>query len=327
MPLENSSEGHDTPSPSANAECKPLPVSSMLFEPSGVARVHGGWLVLDDELLGSVLFVAHAESGGRASLVKIQRGKDERAPAVKGVERFFPVQDFEGIATDGEKRVFLIGSHCGKREDDGTVTPNPDREFLIEAEWDFEEKRLDKARRSKNLLKVLKKLVKPCGLAISTKRSARKSFLNIEGLAFDTEHDRLFGGLRYPLVDGKAVVAALSVAAAFGDKGDDKGAALLLDLGNRGIRDIECADGSLWIIAGASDGDRTPFSLWRCDTNGENLVHIHQFCDADLALPGGGIGSPEGLSLIERTTEGQHTFMVALDSDGSHAGALLRVTV
>lgn len=326
MPLENSSEGHDTPSPSANAECKPLPVSSMLFEPSGVARVHGGWLVLDDELLGSVLFVAHAESGGRAALVKIQRGKDQRA-AAKGVERFFPVQDFEGIATDGEKRVFLIGSHCGKREDDGTVTPNPDREFLIEAEWDFEEKRLDKARRSKNLLKVLKKVVKPTGLAISTKRCKRSGFLNIEGLAFDRDHDRLFVGLRYPLVEGKAVVAALSVSAAFGDKGDCKGAVLLLDLSNRGIRDIEYADGSLWIIAGATDGDRTPFSLWRCDTNGENLAHIHQFCEADLALPGGGIGSPEGLSLIERTAEGQHTFMVALDSDGSHAGVLLRVGV
>jgi hypothetical protein len=303
----------------------------MLFEPSGVARVHGGWLVLDDELLGSVLFVAHAESGGRAALVKIQRGKEERAPIAKGVDRFFPVQDFEGIATDGEKRVFLIGSHCGKREEDGTVTPNPDREFLIEAEWDFEERRLDKARRSENLLKVVKKVVKPTGLDISTKRCKRKGFLNIEGLAFDKEHDRLFVGFRYPLVKGKAVVAALSVAAAFSDKGDGKsdgkGAVLLLDLGNRGIRDIECADGSLWIIAGASDDERTPFSLWRCDTNGENLAHVHQFCEADLALPGGGIGSPEGLSLIERTAEGQHTFMVALDSDGSHAGVLLRVGV
>jgi hypothetical protein len=129
------------------------------------------------------------------------------------------------------------------------------------------------------------------------------------------------------LVEGKAVVAALSVSAAFGDKGDCKGAVLLLDLSNRGIRDIEYADGSLWIIAGATDGDRTPFSLWRCDTNGENLAHIHQFCEADLALPGGGIGSPEGLSLIERTAEGQHTFMVALDSDGTTAGALLRVGV
>jgi hypothetical protein len=92
-------------------------------------------------------------------------------------------------------------------------------------------------------------------------RDACGQALNAEGVAALPDGDgteRIWSGLRGPLVNGEAVLLRLASMDALRFDG-----VATLDLGCDGIRDLTYAGGWLWALAGPSADDQEPGSLWR----------------------------------------------------------------
>jgi hypothetical protein len=154
--------------------------------------------------------------------------------------------------------------------------------------------------------------------------------INIEGLAVRGE--RLYFGLRGPVIDGAAMVLSVEMQALF-DSGQAKPAVTRLALGgNRGIRDLVAVQDGFLLLAGPDDGKANQgiswtLSLWDGKTSSsvvtpKLLANLDlskvalRACDDEL--------KPEALTVLQ---ESPKHYQVLVLSDGMCDGGALPFTV
>jgi hypothetical protein len=287
----------------------PIQVQVTPPELSGCAVVDGGILVVEDEVIGAVLFApAPIVPPLNMTTVKLERRKKDRAPFTDKF-KLFPVQDFEDIASDRLETVFFIGSHKGK---DGKR--NPDREFLIRAEWKQKDGELKVVGENYRLLEALNKALAAAGVDLGLTREDVNDSLNVEGLAL--HDDRLFIGLRAPLSAGGKAIVCTGSAEALGRGGSTPIEITELDLDGGGVRalDWDPVRNVLLVLSGPSeDGDSAPAALWTCNPDGTGLTRVLRF-DAATARK-----QPEGICRLPKESGGK--LLVVLDGEDRATGS------
>jgi hypothetical protein len=166
-------------------------------------------------------------------------------------------------------RAYWIGSHG--RNKNGKERSNRCRLFATDIKVNGEEVALTPVGKPyKNLLNDLETDARFEGfhLAEAASRAPKEQgALDIEGLAA-TPDGRLLIGFRNPIPQGKALVIPLLNPGEVMEGGTAKlGAAMQLDLGGLGIRDITCFEGTYIVLAGPYGGGG-PFELYRWQGEG-----------------------------------------------------------
>ncbi len=281
-----------------------VPVQDRPLELSGCAVVDGGLLVVEDELVGSVLFIsALDETPLVVSSVKLERKKKSRKPYAPA-DKLFPIQDFEDIASDGSEAVYLLGSHQGKGGE-----RRPDREFLLAAKWDEKQEELKVVGEQYQMLESVAPILERAGVSIGISGHAVNPDVNFEGLAYDGE--RLYLGLRGPqTVGGEAVVLSARADGLFRAGATPSWSVVTLPLKGAGIRalDWDRQRNHLWVVSGPSSTDTGEAALWRVAPNGSALVEVHQFT-GEVARK-----APEGVCRLPESKGGG--LLVVLDGGG-----------
>ena len=296
--------------PSPPASPAPLHVRSGLgLELSGVARVKGGILLADDELVGSVTLIESLESP-RTQLVKLYRRDRE-------VNRLYACEDVEDLAALGNT-VFVLGSHHGKQRKK-SWTRRLEREFIIRAGWDAEKGKLrvparkkgPAGKKGKAKLEVYTKLIDH----LAEHHPDLTRGLNAEGLAVTQTHVQI--GLRAPLTDkDRAVLLRAETSSLFGPKRKDFTGdfeRIELDLGRQGIRGLfwDSKSQRLLIVSGpVYDDPQASCGLWTSDAKGQGLERMASFPSTH--------GTLEALCRLD-----DETLLLAFDSDATQ-GRLLR---
>ena len=288
------------------------PVKDRPLELSGCAVVKGGMLVVGDELIGSVLYLKDVDASPAVfATINLERKRTDRKPYTS-LDKLFPLQDFEDIATDREERVYLLGSHEGKRYKGETqFERRPDREFLLEAKWDRKDEELKVGAENYGVLDQIVPVLNTLGCGITFSETLSDPAINIEGLAF--RDGTLYLGLRAPQTPaGDAIVLIADADAAMGTGNFGGWKPISLDLRGGGVRglDWDPKKSQLLIVSGPGvDKKNGTAALWRCDAGGESLQVVLEF-DEDVAKKG-----PEGVC---RTEDGD--LIVVLDGEGGKAG-------
>lgn len=288
---------------------QPLQLASL--EVSGIAPLEGGFLLVDDELVGSVLFLPGAalEAGGRldVQLVKLLRKRKSSQPHTP-LPRLLAVQDFEDVASDGQRTVWLLGSHEGKGGE-----RRLDREFLVRARWDPQDRELEvrSPQDADGKRGVYTGLVEH--LAAGGQEALTRG-LNAEGLAW--REGRLWIGLRGPLSEGQAVLLGVDEEALFGG-GDapPRFERRRVDLGGGGVRGLcwDARTARLLIVSGpVEDGGDAPYALWSYDLETQALSQLERF--------EGRAAKPEGVC---RRSEGQLALTFERDEPSGSALRLI----
>ena len=220
--------------------------------------------------------------------------------------------DAEGVAFDG-KNYYLIGSHGLNKSGE----KQPSRYFIYRVSVDpsnglagdlgDKDHASTSVRRSANLDGIIDA---DTLLHDSAATIPEDGGVNIEGLA--VANDQLYVGFRSPLVDGKALIASMPVAAAF----DDPAARLTfdkIDLGEgQAVRDLAAVEDGVLILSGPQlrvPGPARVF-LWQPGSAVRPLAEIDR--------SGFGEGQPEVLTVLARTPNGYSVLVMA---DGSENGA------
>lgn len=285
---------------------EPIPMMERRLELSGCAVVEGGVLLVEDELIGALLFASNiGQAPIDVATIKLERKKKARAPFAPA-HKLFPYQDFEDIASDGASQVYVIGSHHGK---DGER--RPDREFLFACDWDAKDGEIKVVGEQYGLLGMIAPVLKAAGVDIGLTETEVVDTLNVEGVAL---HDgTLHIGLRSPLsASGKALLLSGPVEDIMA------GSAPLrlteIDLAGGGIRalDWDPVRGVLLGISGPAGEATGSSSLWAIDVDGGGAETLLKF-DESIARKG-----PEGICRIPGGA-----LLVALDGEGHARGGEL----
>jgi hypothetical protein len=210
------------------------------FEASGVAQVGNTSQVLfvDDGQHRDVFLMELSDEG-------VQRGPPTAIPL------HADVTDLEAIATDG-RFFYVVGSQSKLTGTEG--------DGLVRFEYDPVERRIHNVSRIRGLKSWLAEHV---GELRGTRGRMGDHVLNIEGLAWDAEGERLLLGLRAPVINGEALLVPVAMTnrdAAFTRENlRPDGATIRLKLGGAGIRSLEYDTQSrtLLLITGASLNDET----------------------------------------------------------------------
>lgn len=239
--------------------------------------------------------------------------------------------DAEGAAADG-RYAYVTGSHSAKRSD---CTSNPDSRHVLRLTLDPATGRTlpgvqDDAGRLWRLMQTVPALKPYVGERKCLGSEPDQLGINIEGLAVRGE--RLYFGLRGPVIDGAAMVLSVEMQALF-DSGQAKPAVTRLALGgNRGIRDLVAVQDGFLLLAGPDDGKANQgiswtLSLWDGKTSSsvvtpKLLANLDlskvalRACDDEL--------KPEALTVLQESP--QH-YQVLVLSDGMCDGGALPFTV
>lgn len=287
----------------------PASVREQPLELSGCAVVDGGILIVEDELIGAVLFMPEpTKVSALLSTIKLERRKKFRAPYTNAF-KLFPYQDFEDIASDGRSTVYMIGSHNGKEGE-----RRPDREFLLKGNWNRDSRDLKVVGEQYKLLDAIAPVLDVLGCGIGLSTTEVSSALNIEGLAL--QGDTIHIGLRAPLTpEGHAIVLSGPADAVLA--GTAPLEATTLDLKGNGVRALEwdALRGALLVVSGASEpdpGDNRSSALFAYDPAGKNLTLLVAF-PPEISRKG-----PEGICRLPGVDSAR--LLLALDGEGSDKG-------
>ncbi|MEK6300485.1 MAG: DUF3616 domain-containing protein [Acidobacteriota bacterium] len=229
-----------------------------VFEASGVVQVPGsdGIYFIDDSRPGEVLWMALDDSGRQSG-------------PIKPIELGTSVADPEGFAYGGSF-FYVVGSQSH-------VEP-AERNALVRFALDpINKTLLGQADVMSSLRDYLVENVPELKAVADLKGNA--GGVDVEGIAYDPVSDRLMLGLRSPLANGKALIVPIKLRDPRGSFTTDNvlppGAAIQVQLGGLGIRDIEfdARSNMYFIIAGATSHGETPtFSLfeWNGGTDQSN---------------------------------------------------------
>lgn len=263
------------------------------FEASGVAEVAGanGVLFVDDGRPGQVFWMSLDESG-------------KQVGSIKAIGLDVEIQDLEGATTDGT-HFYVVSSQSKPKA--------AEKSGLVRFKFNANTQRVEAVESIGELKSFLIENVSELRDMGDVK--AKQGGVNIEGIAWDPQGNRLLLGLRSPVIDGQAILIPLRLR-------DPRGAfsldnlevvnsrAIKLPLGGVGIRSIEY-DGRanvFRIISGsAEDQDQTDFGLW--EWNGDEArPATRELNKFDRRL------KPEG---VVRMTIGKHDFtLVVFDASG-----------
>ena len=261
--------------------------------------------------------------------------------------------DAEGAATDG-RYFYVLGSHSPRRSN---CSARPDSRHIVRFARDATTGRAAKPGFIASAINNLIDPSVPAGYADSTKLWAIMQALpelapfaaegkclgdngavNIEGMAVQGE--RLFFGLRGPVVDGAAAVLSVDTEALFDPAGRaaPKAALTMLALGaHTGIRDMVAVTGGFLLLAGPDDERASQksvnFSVWFWDgrqtpdrpgppataralaTLDTRQVALRS-CDHEL--------KPEAITVLQESAQGYRLMVL---SDGLCDGGALMFTV
>ncbi len=224
--------------------------------------------------MGAGLFVAANDEDNRLRVY--QRDESDQPTAVYDVGGFLEIAkkaeaDLEGVARLGN-RIYWISSHG--RNKDGEYRPQRHRLFATDLEYTGGGVRLTCVGRPyKNLLRDMladPRLAKYKLAEASTRAPKDAGALNIEGLA-GTPDGALWIGFRNPIPGGKALLLPLlNPQGVVAGEAARFGTPIELDLGGRGIRNIEYWQqrGYYLIVAGAYDRTKE-FDLFRWSGKGQ----------------------------------------------------------
>jgi hypothetical protein len=198
----------------------PQSIAGGSFEASGVAHVPG---------TPGVLFV---DDGRNREIFWMELGADGRqqAAAIR-VPLAADVTDLEGITSDGSY-FYVVGSQSKHTGFDG--------DGLVRFRFDPQTKRTSAVERIRGLKAWLADRVPELK---GTARVIGDEALNIEAVAWDARGARLLLGLRAPVVDGKALVIALTLRDPTGAFSSENlqvhGRTIRLPLDGAGVRSLE----------------------------------------------------------------------------------------
>jgi pSer/pThr/pTyr-binding forkhead associated (FHA) protein len=271
------------------------PISGGTFEASGVVQVPdtNGVLFVDDNRSGQVLWMQLDDSG-------------HQLEAARPVELGTTVQDPEGI-TYGGSYFYVAGSQSDPKAGAGNA--------LVRFSFDPASITLrGKAEVITDLRSLLLQGVPELG---SIPRDEKDS-VNIEGISWDPDHERLLLGLRAPVVDGQALIVPIRLRdprGLFAAENLEVGQTMRLPLGGLGVRDIQYDSRlkSFLIIAGQSaHHDKKVFKLWEWDGSpikgqDESVLREDKTLDEKI--------KPEG---IARVAIGGHDYLLVMGDAGSY---------
>ena len=232
---------------------------SDIYEPSGIVYTQGGFLVVvEDETARPIHILDPAEN--------LQSFKETAISTKKLFDKagkyadFRELDDLEGIDIDDDGYIYAITSHTR-----GKKGRKPNREKLVR--FKLEGQRITKPSVYGGLKEGLTKHFKVLRDAADVADVKNQNGLNIEGLSFNKERNRLLIGFRGPVVDGKAMIVELENFTDLFEKnafpmiGENP---IYLDLGGQGIRGMKYdsrLQGYL-IISGPVKKIKEPFHLW-----------------------------------------------------------------
>jgi len=200
----------------------PRPIAGGKFEASGVIGVPGtnGALFVDDGQTKKIFWMELAGDG-------TQKGTAVEVP-LPAVD----VVDFEGMTTDG-KYFYAVGSQSKNVGFDG--------DGLIRFTFDPATRQVGRVESIRALKRFLSKHVPELQ---GVEQRIGDDVLNIEGLAWDPNENRLMLGLRAPVAGADALVIPIKLRDADGPfTGDnlvvDGKGAIRLPLGGAGLRSLE----------------------------------------------------------------------------------------
>lgn len=265
-------------SPKAKSESSQLQGKSFdggTFEASGVVQVPGtnSFLFVDDGRPGEVLYMEVDAQGNQSGAIK---------PVKLGIN----IEDPEGITTDGT-HFYIVGSQSKGK---GT-----EQAGLVRFKFDPKTLSVSEVETISELKKFLVEHV--AGLQDMGDKKGKKDGINIEGLAWDAQGNRLLLGLRSPLVNDQALVIALKMndprsSFSYQNFKTDETQAIKLPLGGLGIRSIEYDNHvqAFRIIAGATENQgKTDFRLWEwSEAKGQTALREVKTFDRKL--------KPEGIT-------------------------------
>jgi hypothetical protein len=263
------------------------------FDASGVAGVAGtdGVLFVDNGREGQVLWMGLDQNG-------------KQVGDIKTLELGAPIEDIEGITTDGPH--FYVVSSQSRPKAIAT-------DGLVRFRFDARGQKIEGVEAISGLKRFLVENVNE--LREEGDRKGKEGGLNIEGLAWDPRGRRLLLGLRSPIVNGHGLLVPLKLrdprgAFSIENMEVENSKAIRLPLEGLGIRSIEYdAQAKVFrIISGASeDQDQVDFGLWEWNGDEKQPV-LRETNRFDNSL------KPEG---VARATVGGRSFIIIVfDASG-----------
>lgn len=274
-------------------------ISGGKFEASGVVQVPGtdGVLFVDDAKLDEILWMQVDSSGNQTGEAKaIQLGAS--------------IGDMEGI-TYGDGYFYVTGSQSDPKDGD----QNAIARFKFDAA-NLKVKDTEVATGFRDFL-----LANVPELKGEGEKNGKDGGLNIEGLAWDPNRNRLILGLRSPQVNGNALLVPVALVNPGGQFSVSnlkmaESRAIQLPLEGMGVRDIQY-DSRLkefLIISGAPEHHekKLGFKLWQWNGSAaavDSDSGIHSLADLDTQM------KPEGITHFE---SGGNEFILIVGDAGSY---------
>jgi len=240
-----------------------------LFEPSGVAQLQDGRiLVIEDEPSQPFSLLTYQQSSNTLTLSVLQ--------SASLIDKFSnPIDDLEGIALGPNEQIYAITSHSRKMNGKRSRKREQLIRFEVAGNKQFNvQLRTDLRKKLTAQFPVL---------ATAAKKGNSAYGLNIEGLSFDKNNDKLLIAFRSPLVDGKAILVEMlnpETALSTNKKIRFADELVLLDLDRGGIRDIVYdpnVEGYLLISQREGTKKEKPFKLWFWSGNSQlkpQRIHV-----------------------------------------------------
>jgi hypothetical protein len=226
------------------------------YEPSAIQQLPDGrFLVAEDERRHPFSLVTIG-ANGRVDCAALSAGLFQIFSA------FWKLDDLEGLALDRAGFVYAITSHS--RDDDGDEKTSREKlvRFRIEGNRAVNPKVVQGLKRA---LTARHPVLASAAMLRDVKVSGG---LNIEGLEFSLDQQRLLIGFRSPLRDGRAIVASVENPRGMFEADEAPRVATALDeldLGGHGIRGMSYVPsiGEYLVIGGPVSRAQAQFDLWR----------------------------------------------------------------
>ena len=274
----------------------PVPVTAFsggTFEASGVAHVPG---------TDSILFV---DDGRPNEIFLMELGEDRKqAGTIKTIDIATSIIDLEGITTDGEY-FYVVGSQSKAK--------GADQAGLARFTFDAASQRVVGTQAASGLKQFLADNVDELRGMENTKYN--DGGINVEGIAWDPQNNRLLLGLRSPVVEGNALVVPLKLrdpkaALSFDNLEVEGRKAIRLPLNGAGIRSIEYDESrkAFFLITGAGpNSEKMDFKTWEWNRNGATPA-LRELETFDRRL------KPEGITRV--STSGRDFIFIVFDTSG-----------
>ena len=263
------------------------------FEASGVTAIPGGndILFVDNGRPGTVLWMRFDDNG-------------KQVGEIKAIDLGVGIQDIEGITNDGT--YFYVVSSQSRPKAIAS-------EGLVRFKFDSQTQSVSAVESISGLKAFLVEKIPE--LRDEGDKKGKRGGLNIEGLAWDSQRNRMLLGLRSPVVDDQALLVPLKLRnpqAAFTIDNLQTEHCVRLSVGGLGIRGVEYdqrTKGFKILSGAAEDQTLTDFGLWEWNGNEQKpaLKELNKF-DKRLKAEG-----------VARVTIGKNDRVVVVFDVGGYA--------